>query len=118
YFSGHIDFLATANLNWPIGVSSVRLLLAPMVTRGGFMFLSSFLRLSAFLFGLLVATAAVAEAEVKVSEKAKNHFRAGLAHLDDPAGPNTRKPIANSRRRTPIHPPTRSRSTLDTAPST
>lgn len=51
----------------------------------------SLVRLSAnmlFLFCLLWVTTAFAEDDVRATPRAKQHFAAGLAHVDDPSGPN------------------------------
>lgn len=39
------------------------------------------------LVGLLVATTTASAERLKASPKARQHFQAGLAHVDDPAGP-------------------------------
>jgi hypothetical protein len=40
-----------------------------------------------FLLGLFVVTTAFAQSKVTITEKARQHFKAGVAYVEDPAGP-------------------------------
>jgi hypothetical protein len=51
------------------------------------MHLSKLLRGFVLLFGLFVVTTTAFGEELKATPKAREHFNAGLAHVDDPAGP-------------------------------